>query len=1160
MNKSKPTNAGSTHVSAAARSTQIRNFYAFLARAQALISTRAQDIQQLYQDICHLAIELDQRLVLAWVGGIQDNTPEVQVLACAGDALGYLEDLRITWGTADAHGQGPTGRSLQEGVCIVANHFMSDPSTRPWQQRAGQYGIASTAAIPLRRNNRVCGSLVLYANEEDVFDEDILEELDILGKTLSFAIDAEDARVQRQALDAQLQESRQTLRAILDAANQTILMMSPDGTVLAINRMGAERLGMSPQEMVGRNLYEMLPPDLAERRRQQFAQALESGCAVESEDEQNGRFFRTTIYPSLDDVSQVALYAEEITDRVKAEQTAATARQRFEEVVNLATEGILTLDLEGAVTFANPRLHTLLGMAPESLVGRSVVDFIVPENRQDFLARMAERRRNQPLTALVTYQLLPVNGAPFPVLISSTPMINEEGQHYGLVVVVTDITELHKVQAELADNKQRLEIALASAAESIWELNLDTGQAYWSSDFYRQLGYQDQEFPGSLPQWLEHMPADEGAATLQAMHRQLESGNGTVELTFRFRAKAGEYRWIRARGRVIQQGEGGRPVLLTGTNADVTEQYVEERRRRLQSERWLALLQLAQMGEYKGREEERVFLTRALADALRLTSSAQGYLYFVRPQEGDFELLSCGGQAGPLPEGPPVRVALADSCCWGQSLAEGRALIFNDPACPHSCQSSVSRLITVPVIEEQRVTAVAWVGGKNEPYDQDDLEFLQVLATEVWRIVQRRRVEVALREALQVVEASPVVFFRWRAAPGWPVEFVSQNVSRWGYAAADLESNRLQYSELIHPDDLQRVVEEVERNSAGGLSEYVQEYRLKAADGHYFWVEDSTRVIRDETGKILRYEGVMTDVNAEKERQRVLAESLEVQRALNHKLENAQNQLLQSEKMASIGQLAAGVAHELNNPIGFISSNLGTLNNYLRDLFEIFRVCDEVAERSGHPEEFAPIQAIKQTKDFEYLKEDIAQLLSESNEGIDRVRKIVQDLKDFSRVGETNWQWADVHRGLDSTLNIVWNELKYKCKVTKDYASLPQIYCLPSQLNQVFMNLLVNAAQAIDQQGDILIRTFQPDQAHVAIAVSDTGSGIPAENLSRLFDPFFTTKPVGKGTGLGLSLSWSIVARHQGHIAVESEVGKGTTFTVTLPIEPANLESAEKQP
>lgn len=184
-----------------------------------------------------------------------------------------------------------------------------------------------------------------------------------------------------------------------------------------------------------------------------------------------------------------------------------------------------------------------------------------------------------------------------------------------------------------------------------------------------------------------------------------------------------------------------------------------------------------------------------------------------------------------------------------------------------------------------------------------------------------------------------------------------------------------------------------------------------------------------------------------------------------------------------------------------------------------------------------------------YISRDIKSLIAESHQGLDRVKKIVLDLKDFSRSGdEEQWAWADVQQLIDSTLNIVWNELKYKCEVIKEYGVLPKIYCLPSQLNQVVVNLLVNAAQAIEVRGTITIRTGC-EKDSIWFEVIDTGEGIPSESIPLLFDPFFTTKPVGKGTGLGLSVSYSIIEKHHGKIEVESEVGKGSTFRVRLPIK-----------
>ena len=273
---------------------------------------------------------------------------------------------------------------------------------------------------------------------------------------------------------------------------------------------------------------------------------------------------------------------------------------------------------------------------------------------------------------------------------------------------------------------------------------------------------------------------------------------------------------------------------------------------------------------------------------------------------------------------------------------------------------------------------------------------------------------------------------------------------------------------------------------------------------------------------------------------------------LNAKLSTAQEQLVQSEKLASIGQLAAGVAHEINNPVGYIFSNFGTLQTYLSSLFEMLAAYEEAEGGLRSPEVVKKLRMVRERVELDFLKDDIPMLMNESLEGIVRVRKIVQDLKDFSHA-DTNqeWQWANLHRGIDSTLNIVNNEVKYKADIVKEYGEIPEIECIPSLINQVVMNMVVNASHAIGPaRGVITIRTgIDAARERVWIEIADTGCGIPKENLAHIFDPFFTTKPVGKGTGLGLSLSYGIIQKHQGSIDVKSEVGKGTIFCIALPIK-----------
>lgn len=290
------------------------------------------------------------------------------------------------------------------------------------------------------------------------------------------------------------------------------------------------------------------------------------------------------------------------------------------------------------------------------------------------------------------------------------------------------------------------------------------------------------------------------------------------------------------------------------------------------------------------------------------------------------------------------------------------------------------------------------------------------------------------------------------------------------------------------------------------------EQSIKGVDGETKWVSTTRVPVHDSQGLVLGVVGLVQDVT---------------------EYHRSREQLVQADKLAAIGTLAAGVAHEINNPIGFISSNLNTMNKYLKKM-------NSYIERIGTEED----------KDRETILEmltDFADAVDESVEGTTRVKNIVSDLKSFSRVDQAKKKLANINEGIESTLNIVRNELKYHCKVEKDLGDIPDLYCIPNQLNQVFMNILLNAGHATKgRSGLINIRTWA-DDTNIYASIKDNGVGIPEGNVKKVFEPFFTTKEVGKGTGLGLSLAYDIIKKHNGAIDVKSEVSVGTEFIVSLP-------------
>ncbi len=321
--------------------------------------------------------------------------------------------------------------------------------------------------------------------------------------------------------------------------------------------------------------------------------------------------------------------------------------------------------------------------------------------------------------------------------------------------------------------------------------------------------------------------------------------------------------------------------------------------------------------------------------------------------------------------------------------------------------------------------------------------------------------------------------------------------------------------------------------------------------GHEMLME--TNLVRSDQSKFPVEMSLKNIDLASKKYQLAMARDLSSRNEMRTQKIDMERQLIQSEKMASVGQLSAGIAHEINNPISFITSNLGTMGEYVndvasllaqyRDFTRMVDVEDDLLRSKQHE-----LAALEDELQGGSLLKELEDVVAESLEGADRIKKIVQDLKSFAHPGEDKLKEMDINQGLESTLNIAWNELKYKVEVCKEYGDLPPVLCFPQQINQVFMNILVNAGQAIEKDGVMTIHTsHQRDM--VVISITDNGSGIKKEDIAHIFDPFFTTKEVGKGTGLGLNVAYNIIKKHGGTLTVESIVGQGTTFTISLPVQ-----------
>ncbi len=441
-----------------------------------------------------------------------------------------------------------------------------------------------------------------------------------------------------------------------------------------------------------------------------------------------------------------------------------------------------------------------------------------------------------------------------------------------------------------------------------------------------------------------------------------------------------------------------------------------------------------------------------------------------------------------------------------------------------SSGSDVPVIMMTEVRDEELAVELLQAGATDSlPKSTLSAEILERRLRNVMRFAQvegeRKAALVRLektRNRLQyLIDNSPAIIYSAVTSGDFKMSYVSENIySTLGFKPQEMIDDMDFWIDHIHPDDVQSLLMGIPKLLLEG-GELTHEYRFQHKEGHFLWMHDTLHLVQDEQGEALELLGSMVDITARKEMEEALRQEKEEQQGLIQELKKARNQVLQNEKMAAIGQLSAGVAHEINNPVGYINSNLSSMERYVHhlvDLTQLYQVAEETL-KIQHPDLYDLIREMRERIDLEFIKEDIYDLVKESREGAKRVKDIVQGLKEFSHVDESEWQWADLHKGLESTLNIVHNEIKYKATVKKEFGVLPQVECLASQLNQVFMNILVNAAHAIEDQGEITLRTRQEGEA-VCIEISDTGKGIPEDELSRIFDPFFTSKPVGVGTGL----------------------------------------------
>ncbi|MFB2923314.1 ATP-binding protein [Aerosakkonema sp. BLCC-F2] len=503
---------------------------------------------------------------------------------------------------------------------------------------------------------------------------------------------------------------------------------------------------------------------------------------------------------------------------------------------------------------------------------------------------------------------------------------------------------------------------------------------------------------------------------------------------------------------------------------------------------------------------------------------------------------------------------------------------------PYIMSNKLKSVLCTPIINQGKLIAILYLENNltDGAFTPDRLEVLRLLSSQaaislenallyanLEQKVQERTQELKAKEA-SLAEAQKLAHLG-----SWEFNLVTQEApwSEEMFRIHRLNPNQgkpdtWQYLQLIHPDDRSFVEKQVERIINTGES-YEIEYRLLGTDGCVRYIFAKTQATLNESGEVIKIFGTVLDITERKLAEIALQESEAQLRQTLQELKRTQSQLIQTEKMSSLGQMVAGIAHEINNPVSFIYSNFTPASQYVQDLLKLIRLYQQT-----YPNPTDKILDTTEEIDLEFLVEDLQKLMGSMKNGADRIRTIVLSLRNFSRLDEADMKAVDIHEGIDSTLLILQHRLKEmagksEIKVIKEYGKLPLVTCYASQMNQVFVNILTNAIDSLKsrfandalkepnnknysvQNPQICIRTEVTDSDYVKITIADNGAGMSEDVLSKIFDPFFTTKPVGSGTGLGLSICYQIVVeKHGGKLSCISAPGEGAEFAIALPIKP----------
>ncbi len=1021
--------------------------------------------------------------------------------------------------------------------------------------------------------------------------------IDFEGQQAAFIV-YNDISERRRAEEA-LRDSLETASAMLNAATESFALLDTEGIVIAANETFARRLGTTLDAVIGTSAYGYLSGELAERRRERIREVIQNGYPLRFTDERAGRWLENSIYPIFDargKVGRLVVYAQDITDRRRSEEALKQSEALLKSIFQAAPIGI-GLVYNRVLGWVNDQVAFMLGYAVEELAERSARILYESDEEFERVGREKYVEVLQGSTGVIETHWRHKDGTMLDILLSSKA-IDAQDLSTGVVFTALDISARKRSEEALQRYQDELERRVLERTSELMVANQalimeieDRNRADKAlRDSERRLSdiisfLPDPTFvidrDGRVIAWNRAMETMTGIAAKDML------GRGNYEYAVPFYGErrpllidmvlsgdesvAGRLARVKRRGDVLfgesytpRRGVRTERVYLSGTAAplydsqgnlvgaiesirDITERKRAEEELRyrdailevasfaaerfLKAPSWETDIReiLARLGTVTGVSRVYVFENRTLEGGVLLTT--QRYEWVAEGIEPQIDNLLLQGH----------EMEREGFARWAEVMRRGGHIFGAVREFPESerellAAQGVLSIAAVPVYLGDR-----WWGfigfddcAEEREWSDVEMEALNVVASTLGAALSRRHTETRLTQTSErlsvVLESLPIVTFTSSGGEKEEITYITGTVEELtGFRPDEFLKNPSFFFDHVHPDD--RPVVRSCHLGIGAKGMCGCEFRFRAENGSYRWFSEFCRLIRGPEGSIGHIVGIWQDVTEEK---RILQES-------NTRLQ----QVIQAHKLASLGEIVAGVVHEINNPNSFIAYNIPLLE-------EIWKLCEPVlAEHAAANPGWG-----KRGVSYEQLRDDMAEIINAFRIGSDRITRVVSNLKDFARVEEgSQARPVSVNDVVEKTLMIVGGQIRRSVsRLDLDLGGgLPHVQGHFQKLEQVLANLLVNAHQSISdkEKGRIRISTRHLERlGAVIISIEDSGHGMTRSVLDRLFEPFFTTRRDTGGTGLGLSVSYGLIREHQGVIGVLSRPGIGSRFTVVLPLKP----------